>query len=64
MRAPDPMSQCRPGGTCPECNPPPMWCQGCLAVKVENKDDLCPACEAEREADSATDDDGKENVTP
>lgn len=47
MREPDPMAECRPGGSCYCCNPKPLWCQGCLERHVENKDDLCSVCESE-----------------
>lgn len=43
---PDPMAECRPGGSCTTCNPRPIYCQGCLDVEVENKDDLCDKCAA------------------
>jgi hypothetical protein len=40
------LRECRPGGSCPDCNPKPIWCQGCLEVEIENPGDLCDECEA------------------
>ena len=46
MRGPDPLRECRPGGSCPTCNPAPQWCQWCAKVQVEDVKEPCPACAA------------------
>ena len=37
--APDPMRECRPGGSCPDCNPKPPVCGWCGDSPVENDGD-------------------------
>jgi hypothetical protein len=40
---------CLPGSSgCSVCNPSPVYCQGCLRVKVEDVRDLCEECEDAR----------------
>lgn len=46
-REPDPMRECRPGGTCPQCNPRPVYCPGC-EVEVDEPG-YCDTCSEEDE---------------
>jgi hypothetical protein len=38
--------ECRPGGSCPYCNPAPEWCSRCTEVVVENRGEVCDDCAA------------------
>jgi hypothetical protein len=38
------LRECRPGGSCPDCNPPPIYCQECCENEIENPGDVCDAC--------------------
>jgi hypothetical protein len=52
-RAPEPGDGCRPGGSCPECNPPPVYCQTCLEVEVEDVSEPCAECARNAAEDAA-----------
>lgn len=54
-RAPELGYECRPGGSCPECNPKPIYCQTCLERPVENAQDLCDVCARDRAEEAAID---------
>jgi hypothetical protein len=43
------LRECAPGGSCPDCNPPPIYCQECLEREIENPGDVCAECEAAAE---------------
>lgn len=40
----DPTNECRPGGSCPTCNPPPAYCPECGDVRVDEAGTVCDAC--------------------
>jgi hypothetical protein len=45
------LRECGPSGSCPDCNPPPIYCQECCENEIENPGDLCDECAAWRECE-------------
>ena len=41
---PDPQRECRPGGSCPECNPPPRMCPFCGDNEINDDEEHCSEC--------------------
>ena len=48
FRAPEPGDQCRPGGSCPECNAKPIMCADCGDEEVSEEGAFCAECDLER----------------
>jgi hypothetical protein len=51
-REPNPQAGCLPGGSCPECNPAPVYCQTCFRNPTANVDEPCGECEAAMEEEA------------
>jgi hypothetical protein len=50
VRSPDPLAECRPGGTCPVCNAGPDICPECGDEQVEAEGEKrCRSCREARE---------------
>jgi hypothetical protein len=49
------LRECAPGGSCPDCNPPPIFCQECLENEIENPGDVCERCTREAAEEKAAD---------